>query len=229
MARRSSKKTIEKVTDDKLRYRFYGPEPSLTQPLADLLNWYSNVCDDDQAIEWLQEYLIAAGHQDELLILNRVHNDWIPRTAAWLARLSLRCYPMTAKYFATIRTQLQIAYEHQIVENPNAIKSNVHVNIKNFASKIVGEVEEMIDAGTIKPGWNFTKWLRANSVSIPVTTKIIERLAPRAAELVEAINTTDEQLIEAYSRYEKEEVIDMAIIYQALVDDATVYLEKKQK
>jgi hypothetical protein len=228
MARRSTTKTIEKITDKRLRDKFYGTEPPLSTPFADLLNWYSNVCDDDQAKEWLEEYLESSGRAEELPVLDRVHKDWIPRTAAWLARLSLRGYPMTAKYFMTIRTQLQRAYEHQVVQSANAIKPNVQANIRNYASKIVGEIEGMIDAGTIKPGWDFTKWLWAHDVSAPVAAKIIERLTPRATELVEATNTDDEQLIEAYSRYKAEELIDMAVIYQTLVDDCAAYLEKKQ-
>jgi hypothetical protein len=228
MARRSTKKIIDKITDKRLRDKFYGDEPSLSMPMADLLNWYSNVCDDDQAKDWLKEYLVSCGRNDELLMLERVHGDWIPRTAAWLARLSLRGYPMTAKYFATIKTQLQRAYEHQIVQATNAVKPNVQTNIRNYASKIVAEVEGMIDTGTIKPGWDFKKWLWAHDVSAPVASKIVERFTPRAMELIEATNTDDDQLIEAYSRYTTEEVIDMAVIYQTLVDDCAAYLEKKQ-
>src|SRR5580765_8081281 len=97
-----------------IQKKFFGAnEPSLDAHLAAALNWYSSVCDDKDARVWLKEYLKEADRAEEIAKLNLVPDEWIPRTAAWLARLALRGYPLSEHNFETVEKKLKNALCHQ--------------------------------------------------------------------------------------------------------------------
>jgi len=215
-----------------IQKKFFGAnEPSLDAHLADALNWYSSVCDDKDARGWLKEYLKEADRSEEINQLNLIPDDWIPRTAAWLARLALRGYLLSEHNFETIEKKLKDAFCHQTMPEKTLVpkvKPNVQEYIREKASELIGEVEGMIDDKVNIPP-SFYNFLRSREVSGLVANRMLTHFAPIADELIEAMETDDEDLKEGYRVYSNKELENLAITYQSIVDDLNQYIGNVKK
>jgi len=225
-----NRRLVAKTEYEVIQQKFFGTEePKLDAHLADALNWYSQVCEDDHAKLWLNDYLAKDDRQEEIDKLVNVPKDWIPRTAGWLARLSLRGYPLTDHNLKTIETKLASALCHQDAKAEEApkVKPNVQEYMREKASDLIGEVEGMIDDKTIDPTFSFYNFLLKEQVSGIVAAKMLTHFAPIADELIEAMEPQDDDLKEAYPN--REDLEDMAIVYQGIVDDLNRYVGNAKK
>ena len=230
---KNRRKIVSRTEFDVINRKFYGEnEPELTAHLADALNWYSSVCDDKDARGWLNDYLKEQDRKDAIQQLKNVPDDWIPRTAGWLARLALRGYPVSDDNLNFIEAKLCGALCHQVANTEVVqvkVKPNVQEYIREKASDLIGEVEGMIDDKVITPGFDFYSFLRSREVSNPLTIRLIDHFTPVAEELVDAMDTKDNDLREGYKKYSDQEMEDLAIIYQTIVDDLIRYAGNLKK
>ena len=211
---------------------FYGAdEPALHKDLGVQLNWYTACSDTKAGREWLYDFLEDSPEEVELL--KKVPDAWFPSTAAWLARLHARGFPLTHHNYDYLNKLLATAYTHAVVEVPDnklVYVPTIQERIREKASNLIGELEGMIDDGVINPGcWSLYDYLRKNQVSNVVANRLIEYLKPIAGELIEVSGTPSKQLKEGYEPYSSQEIEDMAIIYQSMLDDAIHYTTNIKK
>ena len=183
-----------------INQQFYGrDEPALDKHLADHLNWYQAMCDDDTAIQFLKEFLEDRKRFNEIEKLKLIPKDWVPHTAAWLARLFVRGYSLSVHNMGSINAGLEKALSHvsdeQNIPDEEKYIPNVQQRTRDKASDFVGEVEGMIDDGTLNSLYNH---LQKNEASAPIVRRLIERLEPHVEELKLAASGVDEELNEAY-------------------------------
>jgi len=230
---RGRRKMTSKTEYEVIQRKFFGEnEPKLTAHLGDALNWYSSVCDDSHARNWLNDYLKEQNRLDEIKKLKLVPDDYIPRTAAWLSRLAMRGYELSDHNIQTIETKLESALCHQMVEAKTIVvkkKPNVQEYISEKVSDLVGEIEGMIDDKVIVPGYSFYNFLQSKEVTGLVASRIQNHFKPIAEELIEAYDTKDKDLKEGYKKYSNQEMEDMAIVYQTIVDDIDRYVGNVKK
>jgi hypothetical protein len=234
---RRKKMDSEALTTMAINMQFYGHlEPSLDKNLGDILNWYNATCNDDQAREWLTEWLEELGRHGEILQLNAVPDEWTPRTAAWLARLALRGYPLSDHNIEYMEDQLTRSFSFIVDEPPvsgqektSIDKPNVQDHIREKASNLIGELEGMIDDKVIVLGWSFYDYLRSKEISGAVAARLLEHFEPIAGELLDAMDTKNEDLKEGYKKYSSDELEEIAGIYVAMVEDAERYVGNAKK
>lgn len=235
-------KVLKEAENLAIQDRFWGrEEPDLDKGLGAILNWYSacagNRPEDDMrgpdrtARLWLQEYLNAIDRQDEANQLNQVPDKWIPRTAGWLARLGVRGYDLNSGELDSIDNQLKSALTHagEVDEAEETETRNPHEYVKEAGRDLIAEIEGMIDDGQIDAGFSLYRFLQKREASGKVVGHLIQHLEPIAAELLEAIDTTDPDLREAYSRYNEDQLFEIAATYQALLDEARQYTDVAKK
>ena len=190
---------------------FYGEhEPAIDKHLGDLLNWYNAMKEDKDAISYLDSHLNALGRHDDQERLRKVPLEWTPRTAGWLARLEARGFELSEHNVQSIENGLTKAFSHiddSVVEDPKDFVPNIQQRIREKASDFVGEVNGMLDDG--RTAEEIDKWMRTSFPSLPVVRKAIERLSPAADELKLAIKGDDDQIVEAYSAYDRDELLQM--------------------
>ena len=231
---RNRRKIVSQTEYEVIQKKFFGEnEPELSTHLGDALNWYSSVCDDKDARRWLNDYLTEQENRKEAIQkLKNVPDEWIPRTAAWLARLALRGYKLGDDNLNFIEMKLANALCHQMANTEVVqvkVKPNIQEYIREKASDLIGEIEGMIDDKVINPGFDFYAFLRSREVSSPVTIRLIDHFTPVAEELVEALDTKDKDLLEGYKKYSAQEMENLAIVYQTIVDDLFRYAENLKK
>ena len=205
--------------------QFYGrDEPALDKHLADQLNWYQAMCDDDQAIAFLKEFLEDRKRSEEIKQLVLIPSDWIPHTAAWLSRLFMRGCPLSPHNIASINEGLKKAFSHisieTIIPNEYTYIPNVQERTREKVSDFVGEVEGLIDDGTLDSLYNH---LIKTEASAPIARRLIEKLEPCVEELKLAVSSKDQDINEGYrfaSNLKK-----MAIQYEDYLADVKRYVQ----
>jgi hypothetical protein len=211
---------------------FYGPEPDLSATLGTQLNWYSAMKDTADARQYIHEFLDAMERHDDIEKLKNVPDVWIPNTAGWLAHLALIGYPVPDSSIDFMERKIKEALKREVipeVEDTTEVVVSVAQRVYNKASELIGEIEGMIDDGTITQEWSLYDYLRSQQVSGMITNKLVDHFGPIAAEILEAFDTKDSDLKEAYKKYSNKELENLAIIYQRLFDDAVHYRSNVKK
>lgn len=190
------------------------------------LNWYRQVVDIKEARLFLESFLqkINNKHYDAIC---QVPDVWINSTACWIARLLSRgaklpdsSIPFFKKALADMvaksgaKTDKDYESEQPIEQRPS-----IQANIRSKAGDLIFELEKMIDEGKAKNGFDAYKWLSDHQVSSAVASKIVAKFEPILAELLEAKQGEDKDLLEGYQHLSTKQLNLMVQFYQALIDD----------
>jgi len=209
-----------------------GDEPVFTKPLTKLdymnaLNWYSYMCTNVDAKEYLITYLKNMGRVNEVKKIKSIPDSLVPTTIAWIARLVTKGYELPVDARPYLEKKLQIIcskyHEEEVVVE---IKQKVSIQdrIKEKTSDIIGEIEGMID-DYIHNDVEFSlyNWLQSNEIPASYSNSIISKLAPVLNELIEAYEGKDEQLKEGYRNCKKSDLQKLIKFYSTMCDDAEKY------
>jgi len=209
-----------------------GDEPVFTKPLTKLdymnaLNWYSYMCTNVDAKEYLVTYLKNMGRVNEVKKIKSIPDSLVPTTIAWIARLVTKGYELPVDARPYLEEKLQIIcskyHEEEVVVE---IKQKVSIQdrIKEKTSDIIGEIEGMID-DYIHNDVEFSlyNWLQSNEIPASYSNSIISKLAPVLNELIEAYEGKDEQLKEGYRNCKKSDLQKLIKFYSTMCDDAEKY------
>lgn len=220
--------------------KFLGSEPELPKDeisginLTSLYNWYSYTKNIDDARSYLIEYCKKHDLKNSAALLSRVPDQRINMTAAWIARILSRggVVPKSSQKFLGDRLEEMYKFSSvPVVQKKNTDEKVLSVQdyMRAKFSKIMADLEGMLDDRVIDKNWSMYDYLRKNSISTPIAKMIAEKYNPRLDELVEAVAETDDQVNEGYSSYKKSEIKNLAVIYQNLIDDCNRYAEMNKK
>lgn len=98
---------------------------------------------------------------------------------------------------------------------------NIQDRITNIARKHAGEFDNEIDIFITNKKNDFSakNYLLSNEISSPIAKRIGSFYVHQAQELRDAIDGTDEQLVEGYSHLTKSELKKLATFIESIIDD----------
>jgi hypothetical protein len=202
-------KRLAKLEDEK----FMGPEPTLAEDctdsdLAKAFNWYNYCCDNNQAKEFVIEYLRKIKYdKNEIKKFGRAK---INNSTGWMARILTNGGHLPEGYGERMGAAIKAAIasvEPEVDNEPVVVKNVVSIQdrINNKASELIGELEEQIDILIVNGtnSFNAGNWFRNNNVKPQIASKIAAHYRPLYIELYDAFEGKDKELKEAYRHLKK--------------------------
>ena len=216
--------------------KYLGDEPVFTKQMtlsdyATSINWYNYMCSSSDARAYIETYLKNQARTAELKKLKTVNDIWIPTSAAWAARLISRGFAlpegahesMENKLKSVLNSRSTTAVVKATVEQP---KVSIQERMKEKSSDLIGDIESLIDSS--EP-FSLYEWLKKKEVPASYCAGIIAYYAPWLDELLEAMDTKDEQLKYAYSRFTKKQLKERVLFFSKLLEDAERYGSNTKK
>ena len=244
MARRAAliKRTPKTVRTTKtetylVNQKYLGDEPtfknSYTQSdYARALSWYHAQATLSEAREYIETYLKNTGRTADLKKFKSVPDNWVPTTAAWIARMinrGIKVFENSQEYLErklieTLEKHASNNTQEVKVEKVNVI--SIQDRIRDKASDIIGDVEEMIDKNET---FSLYDWLKANEIPATYAPRIAAYYAPVLGELIEASEGLDPQLKEGYRHFSKKQLEQRIMFFNTLIEDAERYSDTTKK
>ena len=244
MARRAAliKRTPKTVRTTKtetylVNQKYLGDEPtfknSYTQSdYARALSWYHAQATLSEAREYIETYLKNTGRTADLKKFKSVPDNWVPTTAAWIARMinrGIKVFENSQEYLErklieTLEKHASNNTQEVKVEKVNVV--SIQDRIRDKASDIIGDVEEMIDKNET---FSLYDWLKANEIPATYAPRIAAYYAPVLAELIEASEGLDPQLKEGYKHLTKKQLEQRIMFFNTLIEDAERYSDTTKK
>jgi hypothetical protein len=216
--------------------KYLGDEPLLKESYTQsqylrALSWYNYMCNASDAREYFETYLQSQNRISELKMIKRVSDSSLPYTAAWIARMYNKGYPLDPSCKVFLEKTIK-----KIVDSKEEIKTETHTNVisiqqrmKEKVSDIIAEIEEIVDNRKDTPNFSLYDWLKGKSVPASYSSSIVQRYAAWHAELLEAREGKDKQLKEAYSNLSKKQIDADILFFKMLIEDAERYGSNTKK
>lgn len=199
--------------------------------------WYNTMCTINEAREYLDTYLVAAGREDEAEKLRRVPDKWFTTYTGWIARLMtfgvvLPDPDYTMNWFnQSIKNMLSYSKkpdDEPVVAATKATQAlSIQDRIRNKVSELLGDLEVIVDEKDML--WSPYAWLTDNNVAPMIAVKIMDAYKPIVDEIQEALRGEDEDLKHAYRKYSKPQLRAMQAFYAGIVADTEKYVSNKKK
>lgn len=198
------------------------------------LSWYNYMCSNSEAKEYLVEYLKNVGKTSTLKKAKSLGDSAIPTTAAWTARIISRGGKLPPDAYTYLESKLseidkvEIKVESQA--EPTKTVISIQDRMRERASEILGEVEGLIDDHLETPStFSFYNWLQSNEIPAAYIPKIVEKLAPRLNEIIDAESYKSGDLIEAYAYCKQKDFERMIKFFNMMIEDAERYASNTKK
>jgi hypothetical protein len=226
----------------------FGTEPSWTNQdeisnlkVAEIraLNWYNYFCDSKQAKTFVVEYMASIGRSKEEISLVASSDASIPVQLGWVARMMCMGYNPsdTFKNFFVkeFKTVIETAKKTKktkapVVATTTAPVVSIQDRIREKASEEVGEIEGLVDefiAGGCKFAPDMESYLKGKELSSVVQKRMCEVFIRRSKEFEDVMNTSDDEVKEAYSNFTKVQLRKVKEFYDAIVAETNRGAEKK--
>lgn len=188
--------------------------------LASALNWYQSNKDKKSAMKYLAEYA------KKNKIKGRADYSQNFITTAFLCRLIVNGTKLPENVIQNVNEQVKKIYSLEesteaVVEKTTPTIS-IQDRVNEKVSEIIGELEGSIDdyqlSGFKKEPSPYA--FMHDKAKAMHATKIIEWFKRQRAQYDEVLTTTDEQLIEGYSNFTKNEIKKLVAYCDAIIVDA---------
>jgi len=236
---RGKKKALRRTKSETylVNSKYLGEEPILKGLIDDstlgrALTWYNYMCEDNDAREYIIEYLKSTKQEPLLKKFRRVPMSRIPKTYAWVYRIKMRGGELDNKTLQraseAIASSLQYMEDEKVEDTKVVVeKPSIQERISEKVAEFIGDIENIID--TPPKDWSMYKHLQGAQFPAKLTTKVSEFYRPVLDEINEALEGKDEQLKEAYSHYTKPKLRERAAFYQMIVDECDRYAGNLRK
>lgn len=223
-------KTIEKTAAEKLEKKKLKQHKLLrnNDPVIDpdnyrvslmlALNHYNREFDNKQKKSW------AVQHFGKSVKFNNDFSDGEFKTLGTLCRILDNGYQLTDKHMIVLdneakRLQVPSKMVAEVVETVKkpvqTIQDKMDEKVSEFLGEFAGLVDEYTISGTIP---KVDKLVIQFGIRGPMIKKVQERVANVMAELEEALEGTDKQLVEGYSHFKKVQLKKLLGIYTSLIE-----------
>lgn len=178
-----------------------------------------------KALNW---YNVERDEKDAAKILKTtpgIARDFM--TLAWTVRMKERGFPVLKESEETVKRMTHEFRERLKASKPVLVdKENVvsiQDRIKAKSEEIIGEMEGLVDEFGIRGNaakLNAYQWMQDNGVKPLHANRIIEHFRECAKEPLAAAQGKDAYLKEAYSLYSKSRLLNLLMVFSAIVKDA---------
>ena len=205
-----------------INLKYLGEEPVLKGAIDDsalgkALTWYNYMCEDNDAREYIIEYLKSTKQDALLKKFRRVPLSRVPKTFAWVYRIVSRggsIHPDTLMR-ADRAIQESLNYmEAEGIDDPKPVveKPSIQERVKERVNEIIGDVECILDSGELV---NIYEWLQKNTIPPAHAKKIAEFYKPLRDEYAHALTVDNE----GYEHYTKSQMKTKLGYIVRLVED----------
>ena len=218
-------RTQIKSIDDK----YYGREPLIVDAsdhgaYRDALNWYNYMHEQDQAREWLLEYMKKNGFEKAAIAdIRRCPKHTVPTTIGWQARMMMNGNALSEESMNFFNQQIDRLYAIGIkskeVQEIKAEKPVVSIQERTQAKiqQLITECEEAIDNDSTL---NIYEWLQGKEANPLAAAAIRDYYAKCVADF--------EYVDELASRQEKKRNADALKYWTQFVNDCDRYIGNKK-
>ena len=191
------------------------------------LVWYTEHTDDKKRLKFAMEHFAKLGRKQEVLALNKA-SDYDVRQIGIMCRLLANGNTLSEQHMALLESRVAILVaKHKtvkeikkVVDAPTNVVS-IQERMEEKAHDLAGEIEGAIDDFVLNKSSTFStkNYLLSNEVSAPIAKRIGELFHGLRAELLEAIEGDDEQLVEGYSKFTKREMKKFLEFVENIITD----------
>lgn len=216
-------RSVIKSIDDK----YYGPEPLVVDTMnhskyRDALNWYNYMNEQDQAREWLLEYMKKNGFERaQIADVRKCPKHTVPTTIGWQARIMMNGNKLSEQSMDFFNQQLDRLFHiasHTKDEAPKVDKPVVSIQERTQAkiNQLITECEEAIDTD---PALNIYEWLKGKEATVQAANAIREFYAKWV---------DDFEADEFDTRAEKKARAEQKKYWEAFITDCDRYVGNKK-
>lgn len=208
----------------------YGKEPEIkeiksTTEMIRALSWYNIMADTADAKKWLQEWAATTNDKNIIGVVRNVTDKHINRTACHVARLLSR---------GTKLLDSDVAYLTKYVSSlatAKAEKESEPVKTETVERDRIGEwlpdFEDALDK--FDPNFNPYNYITSKNVPKTYVTRIRDYYQRIVDEVKAALEKTDSQIVEAYSKMKKQYVVAYGKYVLMIVDDCERFMDNSNK
>lgn len=217
--------------------KYMGDEPSHKGEISNVeyiktLNWYNAMSDIKEAREFISVYLKQLNRLEDIKLLKRVPDPFVPLTAAWLCRMVERGYSLKEKDIFFIEGRLKQAFTHIEPVKEQEKKGEVisiQERIKEKTSDIIAEIEHIVDNRDSMRDFSLYEWLKGKQIPATYSSAIVKAYQGWLNELLDAYEGSDPDLKEGYRRQTKPQIAQDIVFFNMLVEDAQKYGDVTKK
>ena len=205
-----------------INLKYLGEEPILKGDVDDsalgkALTWYNYMCEDNDAREYIIEYLKATKQDALLKKFRRVPMSRVPKTYAWVYRIKTRGGAIHPDTLMRADRAIQACLEYmeaESIDEPKQVveRPTIQDRVKERVNDIIGDVECILDSGELI---NMYEWLQKNSIPPAHARKIAEYYKPLCDEYAYALTVDNE----GYENYTKSQLKTKLGYVLKLVED----------
>lgn len=175
------KKTMSRSAAKAIGDKYYGPEPieidtENYSQYRDALNWYNYMYDQDQAREWLLDFMKKHGFEKaQIADVRRCPKYTVPTTIGWQARMMANGNKLTENSMNFFNQRLdelfaiaQLYKSEEVVPTDRPV-INIQDRVQAKIQYLITECEEAID---LDPNLNIYEWLTGKEASSQAATAI---------------------------------------------------------
>jgi hypothetical protein len=246
LIRKAPPKKIKKTRSEVylVNQKYLGDEPVYKpgQILSDAeriraYTWYGSMAELSEAREWLTDFLKKDGRLEDAKRLKSVPDNLFPLTCAWIARMSSRGVQFTSHTYDFLDDKLREAFskrstdEDKKEEKPASEKPNIQDRIRDRVADLIGDLEEVMDKHYLGEITEFDAYEFCQKAEIPAqhTTKMAAYYAGMYEELELAVEGSDPQVNEAYSRFSKKWLRSRIAFLEKMMSDLLRYGQNAKK
>ena len=237
---RKKSKVIRKTKNETwlVNNKYLGDEPVLNDnytqsEYSNALTWYHYMCSKDDAREYLETYLKNSNRAADAKKIKSVPDVWIPKTAAWVARIISRGGKVPQKPRDFLQKSLENIFsnieKHTKVSPTDNPTVSIQQRMKKKADEILGEIENIVDERANTPDFSLYEWLKRKEIPTVYAEMIPQRYTAWLQELLDAISGVDKQLVEAYASVPKKKMEYDIVFFNMLIEDAERYADTSKK
>ena len=212
------------------------PEPSYTINLMRTLNWYSKERDRKDAYKYIKDY-VKTNRKSDLQTFDRKATDKdIQITLGWIARIVQKGAVLSAEHAVQLEQHITelVHKEDRVQEDTEEPKKKNVVNIQDAirekAMEFLGELEGRLDDFVTKREiTDLLSCLKSQEVPAPYMHYVEDWAKEKLVDILAVIDQlSDPDYKDAYSHFNKRDLISYAKMLGTFVEDCDKYAQYKK-
>ena len=225
-----------------------GMEPTwITQPtdnrisaLSKAFSWYNYFYGKKDARDMIVNYLERHERKADIKLLKGVPDSSIRLTTGWLCRMSMVGLELNEIEQTKLNNLLneileakQVEVAEEVVVDDTVPRITIQDRLREKVVECAGELEGMFDdfvdgGAKMSADWKPISTIRGMNVAPQMISIIADIWKKRLAEFEEVAKGTDEQVVEAYSNFNKIQLRNCIKFCEAVVNDCGAYVQIKK-
>ena len=203
-------------------------------------SWYNYHYDKKMVKELVIDWLIRNDRQSEAKEFGRVPESIVANQVGWLTRMNLMGLELSEHEELVVNNAIsqvihanksvkEVIKEAEVVTNRPTIQDRLREKMSEAAGELEGLFDDFIVAGAkMSADYKPMFLLRSMNVAPQMVSEIVDRWKRRLAEIEEAIQGKDAQLVEAYSNFNKIQMRNIVKFCELVIADCGSYVQIKK-